>query len=161
MAWDRPVLTDSGGFQVFSLGTQRKVDDDGVTFRSIHDGSIHRFTPERVIEIEEMLGADIIMPLDECIALPATDRRFRRALDRTHRWLERAVLAKRRSDQAFLASCKEGRTRLCAAPGRSSSRRSICRATRLAASVWVSRKTEMYDALAATTPFFPLQSHAT
>jgi len=108
MAWDGAILTDSGGFQVFSLGPQRTVDDDGVTFRSLHDGSIHRFTPERVIEIEEMLGADIIMPLDECLALPATADDLRRALDRTHRWLERAVAAKRRPDQALFGIVQGG-----------------------------------------------------
>ena len=66
MAWDGPILTDSGGYQVFSLADRRKVDDDGVTFRSHIDGSLHRFTPEKVIEIEQALGPDIAMVLDEC-----------------------------------------------------------------------------------------------
>ena len=108
MAWDRPILTDSGGFQVFSLGDRRTVDDDGVTFRSHLDGSMHRFTPESVIAREEALGADIIMPLDECVALPSDDATTRRALDRTHRWLERAVRAKRRDDQALFAIVQGG-----------------------------------------------------
>ncbi|HHN94074.1 MAG TPA: tRNA-guanine transglycosylase, partial [Anaerolineae bacterium] len=66
MAWDGPILTDSGGFQVFSLAARRKVDDDGVTFRSHIDGSEHRFTPEKAIAIQENLGADIIVCFDEC-----------------------------------------------------------------------------------------------
>jgi queuine tRNA-ribosyltransferase len=108
MAWDRPILTDSGGFQVFSLGDRRAVDDDGVTFRSHLDGSLQRFTPESVIAREESLGADIIMPLDECVALPSDHATTRRALDRTHRWLERAVRAKRRDDQALFAIVQGG-----------------------------------------------------
>lgn len=108
MAWDGPILTDSGGFQVFSLGARRSVDDDGVTFRSHLDGSLHRFTPESVIALEEALGADIIMPLDECIALPADDRAVRDALYRTQRWMERALHAKRRDDQALFAIVQGG-----------------------------------------------------
>jgi queuine tRNA-ribosyltransferase len=108
MAWDGPILTDSGGFQVFSLGARRTVDDDGVTFRSHLDGSLHRFTPESVIALEEALGADIIMPLDECVALPAADATVRDALYRTQRWLERALSAKRRDDQALFAIVQGG-----------------------------------------------------
>ncbi len=108
MAWDGPILTDSGGFQVFSLGARRTVDDDGVTFRSHLDGSLHRFTPESVIALEEALGADIIMPLDECIALPAADATMREALHRTQRWLERALRAKQRDDQALFAIVQGG-----------------------------------------------------
>ena len=67
MGWERPILTDSGGFQVFSLGHLRSVSDDGVTFRSHIDGSTHVFTPQRVIALQEAIGADIIMPLDECL----------------------------------------------------------------------------------------------
>ncbi len=108
MAWDGPILTDSGGFQVFSLGARRTVDDDGVTFRSHLDGSRHRFTPESVIALEEALGADIIMPLDECVALPADDATVRDALSRTQRWLERALHAKQRDDQALFAIVQGG-----------------------------------------------------
>ena len=72
MAWDGPILTDSGGFQVFSLQERRKLDDDGVTFQSHIDGSTHRFTPETVIAFEEALGVDIAMVLDVCVKLPAT-----------------------------------------------------------------------------------------
>lgn len=108
MAWDGPILTDSGGFQVFSLGDRRKIDDDGVSFRSHIDGSLQRFTPESVIALEESLGADIIMPLDECVALPADDATVERALRRTRRWLDRAIAAKRRSDQALFAIVQGG-----------------------------------------------------
>ena len=79
MAWDRPILTDRGGFQVFSLESQRELDDDGVTFRSHLDGSAHRFTPENVVGFQEALGVDVAMVLDECMKLPATPgggRRF-------------------------------------------------------------------------------------
>jgi len=71
MAWDGPILTDSGGFQIFSLGHLRTVDDEGVTFRSHIDGSTRRFTPESVQELQSQIGSDIVMPLDQCIALPA------------------------------------------------------------------------------------------
>ncbi len=108
MAWDGPILTDSGGFQVFSLGARRTINDDGVTFRSHLDGSMRRFTPESVIGVEEVIGADIIMPLDECVALPADDAAIRDALYRTQRWMERALRAKRRDDQALFAIVQGG-----------------------------------------------------
>lgn len=85
MAWDGPILTDSGGYQVFSLTQINKIDDDGVTFRSHIDGSAHRFTPESAVRIEQNLGADIIMCFDECP--PPTDRsRVEKAVERTSRW---------------------------------------------------------------------------
>lgn len=90
MAWYGPILTDSGGFQVFSLGELRRVDEDGVTFRSHIDGSTHRFTPEKSIQIQHNLGADIIMAFDECP--PPLDRDIvRAACDRTHRWARRCL----------------------------------------------------------------------
>jgi queuine tRNA-ribosyltransferase len=90
MAWDGPMLTDSGGFQVFSLGALRQIDDEGVTFRSHLDGSIHRFTPEKSIQIQHKLGADIIMCFDECP--PPLDRNVVIAADaRTHAWAKRCV----------------------------------------------------------------------
>ncbi len=105
MGWDGPILTDSGGFQVFSLagGTRgsalRKVDDEGVTFRSHIDGSLHRFTPEKVVQIQENLGSDIAMVLDECA--PPTERAYLEvALRRTHAWAERCRAAHTRADQA-------------------------------------------------------------
>ena len=90
MAWDRPMLTDSGGFQVFSLGELRQVDDEGVTFRSHLDGSIHRFTPEKSIQIQHNLGADIIMCFDECPP-PLDHDVVRAACDRTHTWARRCA----------------------------------------------------------------------
>ncbi len=107
MNWHGPILTDSGGFQVFSLAPLRKVDDDGVTFRSHIDGSIHRFTPEKVIAIEEAIGADIVMVLDECSA--PKDRVYNEeALIRTHRWAARCLEAHRREDQALFGIVQGG-----------------------------------------------------
>lgn len=107
MNWPGPILTDSGGFQVFSLAAMRKIDDDGVTFKSHIDGSTHRFTPEKAIEIEEQLGADIIMAFDECA--PPNDRDYnQRALQRTHNWAERCLRAKSRPDQALFGIVQGG-----------------------------------------------------
>ncbi len=108
MGWDGPILTDSGGFQVFSLSHNRKLDDEGVTFKSHIDGSTHRFTPEMVVRVEEQLGADIIMVLDECTPYPSTHEYNRRALDRTHSWAERCLRAHTRSDQALFAIVQGG-----------------------------------------------------
>jgi queuine tRNA-ribosyltransferase len=107
MGWDGPILTDSGGFQVFSLGELRYVDDEGVTFRSHIDGSEHRLTPERAVAIQENLGADIIMVLDEC-ADPGDDAYIVAALDRTHRWAERCLAAQTRDDQALFGIVQGG-----------------------------------------------------
>jgi queuine tRNA-ribosyltransferase len=90
MAWPHPILTDSGGFQVFSLSELRKVTDEGVTFRSHLDGSEHFLSPEKALEIEIALGADIIMVLDECIEAPADERRTRDAAARTLAWARRS-----------------------------------------------------------------------
>ena len=90
MNWDRPILTDSGGFQVFSLADLRKIREDGVEFRSHIDGSSHYFSPEKVMEIEMALGADIAMAFDECAPWPLEPRKVREAMDRTHRWAARA-----------------------------------------------------------------------
>src|SRR3954452_4342752 len=95
MGWDGPILTDSGGFQVFSLAHNRKLDDDGVTFKSHIDGSTHRFTPESVMETERTLGADIIMVLDECTPFPSSHEYNVTALHRTHAWAERCRVAHR------------------------------------------------------------------
>jgi len=91
MAWPRPILTDSGGFQVFSLADLRKITDEGVTFRSHLDGSEHFFSPERALEVELALGADLIMVLDECIALPAEESQARVAAQRTLEWAKRSL----------------------------------------------------------------------
>jgi queuine tRNA-ribosyltransferase len=107
MQWHRPMLTDSGGFQVFSLAQTRKIDNDGVTFKSHIDGSTHRFTPEKSIAIQENLGADIIMAFDEC-SDPNDHAYTRVAMERTHRWAERSLRAKARSDQALFAIVQGG-----------------------------------------------------
>ena len=96
MHWDGPILTDSGGFQVWSLGHLRKLNEDGVTFKSHLDGSLHTLTPERVMEIEAELGADIILPLDICAPYPYSATQARAAMENTHRWEERALRAKER-----------------------------------------------------------------
>ena len=107
MQWHRPMLTDSGGFQVFSLSDTRKIDDDGVTFKSHIDGSTHRFTPERSIAIQENLGADIIMAFDEC-SDPNDLAYSKIAMERTHRWAERSLKAKTRPDQALFGIVQGG-----------------------------------------------------
>ncbi len=107
MQWPRPMLTDSGGFQVFSLAAIRKIDEDGVTFKSHIDGSMHRFTPESSIAVQEKLGADIIMAFDECA--PPYDAEYnKRAMARTHAWAERCLQAKTRSDQALFGIVQGG-----------------------------------------------------
>jgi len=107
MNWPNPILTDSGGFQVFSLGGINQIDDDGVTFKSHIDGSLHRLTPEKSIAIQENLGADIIMAFDEC-AEPYDRAYNHRAMARTHAWVERCLAAKTRSDQALFGIVQGG-----------------------------------------------------
>ena len=107
MGWQRPMLTDSGGYQVFSLAQTRKIDDDGVTFKSHIDGTMHRFTPEKSIAIQENLGADIIMAFDEC-SDPNYHKYTKLAMDRTHHWAERCVNAKTRGDQALFGIIQGG-----------------------------------------------------
>ena len=107
MSWDRPILTDSGGFQVFSLGDARQIDEDGVTFRSHLDGDQKRFTPETAVAIQENLGADIIMAFDECP--PPHDHAYnQQALERTHAWALRCKQAQTRSDQALFGIVQGG-----------------------------------------------------
>jgi len=107
MNWQRPILTDSGGFQVFSLAEMRKIDEDGVTFKSHIDGGLHRLTPEKAIAIQENLGADIIMAFDECA--PPFDKAYNQeAMRRTHRWAERCLQAKTRPDQALFGIVQGG-----------------------------------------------------
>ena len=107
MAWDRPILTDSGGFQVFSLSDTRQVDQDGVTFKSHIDGSNHRFTPELSIAIQENLGSDIIMAFDECAEPYDRDYNLQ-AMARTHRWAERCKAAQTRQDMALFGIVQGG-----------------------------------------------------
>lgn len=101
MDWDKPILTDSGGFQVFSLSDMRKISEDGVTFRSHLDGSLLNMTPESNADIQQALGADIAMVLDVCSAYPCSDEEARDAMDRTHRWARRAQRAHTRKDQSL------------------------------------------------------------
>jgi queuine tRNA-ribosyltransferase len=105
-AWGGLTLTDSGGFQVFSL--EPKVDDDGVTFRSTYDGSLHRFTPEIAVETQQLLGADIQMVLDVCAPLPSPPEVIRLALDRTTAWAARARAHHSRDDQALFGIVQGG-----------------------------------------------------
>jgi queuine tRNA-ribosyltransferase len=109
MAWDRPILTDSGGFQVVSMGDLRKIDDDGVTFQSHLDGSYHRFTPEHSIAVQEALGADVAVAFDQPVP-PASSTRetVAEATERTHRWAERSLAAHTRADQALFGIVQGG-----------------------------------------------------
>lgn len=108
MNWDKPILTDSGGFQVFSLGELRKLTEQGAEFQSHIDGSKHLLTPEKAIGIEEDLGADIIMAFDECIPYPATEEYAKNSMRRTLRWLERCMAVKTRDDQALFGIVQGG-----------------------------------------------------
>lgn len=91
MSWDRPILTDSGGYQVFSLSDNRKLSEEGVVFKSHIDGSLHTFTPENVVDIQRIIGADIMMALDECAPFPCDYRYAKKSVALTHHWLDRAV----------------------------------------------------------------------
>jgi queuine tRNA-ribosyltransferase len=93
MGWDKPILTDSGGYQVYSLSANRKIKEEGVKFKSHIDGSYHVFTPERAIEIQRAIGADIIMAFDECTPYPCEYAYAKNSMERTHRWLKRCVEA--------------------------------------------------------------------
>ena len=110
--WNKPILTDSGGFQVFSLSKKNssnvKITDDGVYFKDHLQGDKHLFNPERVIEIQEIFGSDIMMPIDECISLPASYEYTKEALYRTIRWLERSKKAKKRKDQMLFGIVQGG-----------------------------------------------------
>lgn len=108
MAWPRPILTDSGGFQVFSLAQQAKVREEGASFRSHIDGSSHLLTPERAIELQVRFGSDIVMPLDHLVGLPAERRRIAEATARTARWLARGVAEHRRLEGAARGSALFG-----------------------------------------------------
>lgn len=108
MHWDRPILTDSGGFQVFSLGALRKITEEGAYFSSHLDGSKHMLTPEKVMEIEQALGSDIMMAFDECVEFPADYNRVAAAMERTHRWAQRCKAAKTREDQALFGIVQGG-----------------------------------------------------
>ncbi len=109
MAWDRPILTDSGGFQVVSLADLRRVDDDGVTFRSHLDGSLHRFDPEQAVRVQEALGAAVAVALDQPVPPHMSSRPVvQEAMERTHRWADRSLAARSRPDQALFGIVQGG-----------------------------------------------------
>lgn len=108
MHWNRPILTDSGGFQVFSLSSMNKITDSGVEFSSHIDGSRHYFTPSKAIGIQEDLGADIIMCFDECAPYPSEKSYTRAAMERTHRWAKECQDARSRDDQALFGIIQGG-----------------------------------------------------
>ena len=108
MHWDGPILTDSGGFQVFSLGPLRRVSEEGVTFRSHIDGSEHFFSPEKAMEAQMALGSDIAMAFDECAPYPCSREYAQEALSRTTRWAGRCLAAHRREDQAVFGIVQGG-----------------------------------------------------
>lgn len=91
IGWERPILTDSGGYQVYSLAKSRKITEEGVRFQSHHDGSYHFFSPERAIDIQRVIGGDIIMAFDECTPYPCDYRYAERSMHMTHRWLKRCI----------------------------------------------------------------------
>lgn len=108
MGWSKPLLTDSGGYQVFSLGALRKITEEGVHFQSHLDGSSHLLTPERIVEVQEGLGSDIAMVLDECIPHPSGREYVRDSTERTMRWAERSLRAHQKSDQALFGIIQGG-----------------------------------------------------
>lgn len=158
MAWDGPLLTDSGGFQVFSLGELNEIDSDGVTFRDHLDGSLRRLTPERSIQIQHNLGADVIMAFDQC---PVPDDRgmVQAALDRTHRWLARSLEEHQRSGdlsrQALFGIVQGG----IFMDLREASAQAVCAMDlpgyAIGGLAVGETKTEMYSTLEQTTPLLP------
>ncbi|MGI6104794.1 MAG: tRNA guanosine(34) transglycosylase Tgt [Raoultibacter sp.] len=108
MNWDGPILTDSGGFQIFSLADTLSIDDDGVDFRSIYDGSKHRWTPETNMDLQQRLGADIVMQLDQCPPYPAEREFVQRAVDISAQWARRCLAAHTREDQALFGIVQGG-----------------------------------------------------
>ena len=110
MRWDGPILTDSGGFQGFSLEHLREITDDAIVFKSHIDGSLHTFTPEAAVEYQEGLGADVIMPLDVCLPSGSEPRETERAVEQTARWAERSLRSKTRDDQHLFGIVQGGTT---------------------------------------------------
>lgn len=106
--WERPILTDSGGYQVFSLGSLRKISEEGVTFHSHLDGSLHFLTPEKVMEIQRNLGSDIAMVLDECVPYPSPYEYVKESISLTTRWAKRCLQVRQESDPALFAIVQGG-----------------------------------------------------
>ena len=155
MGWDRPVLTDSGGYQVFSLEHLREITEDAVVFKSHIDGSLHTFSPEAVIAYEEALGADVIMPLDVCVAAESDRQVVQAAVERTGRWAARSLEAHSRKGQALFGIVQGGllpdlRERAAASitslgfPGYAIGGLSVGES-----------KSQMYEVLAHTAPMLP------
>ncbi|MCK4260919.1 MAG: tRNA guanosine(34) transglycosylase Tgt [Halanaerobiales bacterium] len=155
MNWDRPILTDSGGFQVFSLSDLRDITEEGVTFRSHIDGSKHFISPEKATEIQMALGADIIMAFDECPPYPAEYDYLKKSLERTTRWLRRCKEALVRKDQALFGIIQGGMHKDL----REQSAREITEIDLPGYAIGglsVGESKEiMYDVLAHTTPLMP------
>lgn len=112
MSWNGPILTDSGGFQVFSLSDLRQITEEGVTFRSPRDGRLIELTPERAVEIQNALGADVIMAFDECPPYPAQRQDVEKAVERTYNWLKRCINAHARREEQALFGIVQGGTYL-------------------------------------------------
>jgi queuine tRNA-ribosyltransferase len=119
MHWDGPILTDSGGYQVFSLSDRRKITEEGVTFSSHIDGSKHLFSPETSMDIQRSIGADIIMAFDECPPYPSDHQYARESMERTHRWLDRCIkhllptVQSMATTKHFFQSFKDLRSKIC------------------------------------------------
>lgn len=155
MNWDKPILTDSGGFQIFSLGALRRITDDGVTFQSHIDGSRHMIRPEDTVRIQEALGSDIMMCLDECPPYTADTAYIEESLERTTRWAARCKAVKRRDEQALFGIVQGGFSPILR-------RRSLDEITALdfdgyaLGGVSVGEpKERMREIVESTTPFFP------
>lgn len=108
MSWEGPILTDSGGFQVFSLERRRTLDDDGVTFSSHLDGSVHRFTPENVVDFQQRIGSDVAMVLDVCVKLPATRDQLEEAVRLTAAWARRSAAVPQRNETRLFGIVQGG-----------------------------------------------------
>ena len=151
MSWERPMLTDSGGFQVFSLSGLRKVTPEGVEFRSHLDGSKHFFSPEHSMDVQIALGADIAMVFDECVETPATWERTRESMGLTHAWAQRSKDHFEANSILFRGSQRRmGRRRTCLGSCRAECM-SICgRSLRSGWWRWIFRDMRLADWLSAS-----------
>jgi len=154
--WSGGILTDSGGFQIFSLAKLCKVSDHGVSFQSHLDGSTHFITPETAIEIQEALGADIVMAFDQCVALPAERTVVREAVARTTHWAERCQASRRRTDQALFGIVQGGLDPELRATSASDLVRLNFDGYAVGGLSVGERKEEMYRILDVTTPELPV-----
>ena len=139
MGWPRPVLTDSGGYQIFSLPGDRTIDERGARFRSYVDSRIQHLTPETSIEMQAAIGSDIMMVLDVCIPSTAEEGAVRAAMERTHRWALRSLAARKNPAQALFAIVQGGLSRSCGGNRPPSSPTTLSTASRSAAWRWATR----------------------